>query len=698
LKWDIQVEENGQQPYSSVDDLTSIEYNMPPYAYCLPRYSKMDGSYVNTPDAIEAGKKGFISESLSGSDGEFEAPPEITITFDRLKTSNGVTMVFNRASGDYASMLKIVWYKDGELVAEQEFQPDGVEYFCRAKVPLFNKMVITFLRTSRAYRYLWLSVLKNQRMTDAGGLKIVYDDIALGAKEDCSAMANDKDYYVDMEQLKEDVEFPDYALCLPRYAKMDGSYVNTPDQMEDMGYVSDSISDAAGDFLTSPSITFTFTQNYSSVGISLQFNDYSGDYCDRINIKWYRDAELLADQDYTPDTYSYFCYGIVDYYNRVVITFLHTSKPYRNVFLTGITWGLIRTFRDDEIEDIDCLMELNPISEEVSVNTLNYTIRSKSEYAFEFQKRQKQTLYFDESILGIFYLKDGKQLGETRYSIETQDAVGILDSNPFMGGIYTDALVTDILDAIMEGEGIVYFLDEAYSETKVSGYLPIGSKRSALQQLAFAIGALVDTSYDRQLYIYPQQKELSDEFTKKDIFLGLTVEHDDIISGIRLYVHNYSEGTESTELYKGTLTGSTKLEFSEPYHSLDITGGTLGEHGANYAYIEGDGGEVLLTGKKYNHSTETVLKENPKITQNKNIAEVKEATLVTASNAQDVLERVYDYYSSNESISFSAVINDQELGNVVNVDTGFKGYKTGNITKLDLKFSRREITAEVTVK
>jgi adenine specific DNA methylase Mod len=146
------------------------------------------------------------------------------------------------------------------------------------------------------------------------------------------------------------------------------------------------------------------------------------------------------------------------------------------------------------------------------------------------------------------------------------------------------------------------------------------------------------------------------------------------------------------------LTGSTKLEFSEPYHSLDITGGTLGEHGANYAYIEGDGGEVLLTGKKYNHSTETVLKENPKITQNKNIAEVKEATLVTASNAQDVLERVYYYYSSNESISFSAVINDQELGNVVNVDTGFKGYKTGNITKLDLKFSRREITAEVTVK
>ena len=99
-------------------------------------------------------------------------------------------------------------------------------------------------------------------------------------------------------------------------------------------------------------------------------------------------------------------------------------------------------------------MELNSISEEVSINTMDYTIRSKTEYAFEFQKKQKQTLYFDEAILGIYYLKDGKQIGEKRYSVETQDAVGILDNNPFMGGIYENMLVSEILDNIMEGEGI----------------------------------------------------------------------------------------------------------------------------------------------------------------------------------------------------------------------------------------------------
>lgn len=698
MKWDVRVETDGQQPYSSVDDLASYEQNMPPYAYCLPRYAKLDGTYDNAPDMIPGGQNGYASTALSGSDGVFENSPTITVTFDRLKTSNGVSMVFNRVSGDYSNRLKIAWYKDGEVVQEQEFEPDGVEYFCRAKVPLFNQMAISFLQTSRPYRYLWLSVLKNQRMTDAGGLKTVYDDIALGAAEDSAATAEDKDYYVDLQDLKAGVEYPDYAMCLPRYARMDGNYSNAPDNLEDMGYVSDSISDADGAFEVPPVLTFTFGQNYSSVGITLTFNDHAGDYCSKVNIRWYLGEELLADQDYRPDGSRYFCYGIVDYYDRVVVTFLETSKPYRNVFLTGVTWGLIRVFRDDEIEDINCLMELSPISEEVSINTMDYTIRSKSEYAFEFQKRQKQTLYFDEAILGIFYLKDGKQLGEKRYSVETQDAVGILDNNQFMGGVYNDTLVSDILAGIMAGEGITYFLDDAYASAKVSGYLPICTKRVALQQLAFAIGALVDTSYDRQLYIYPQQTEVTGEFTARDIRLGLTVEHSDIITGVRLYVHGYDQGTESAQLYKGVLDGATRIEFSEPYHSLSITGGTLDEHGDNYACITGTGVEAVLTGLKYNHSTATLLKENPKVTQNKNIAEVKEATLVTSGNAQAALDRLYDYYSNNESVSFRATMNDQELGNRVNVATGFRGTMTGSITKLDFKFSRRKITAEVTVK
>lgn len=698
MKWDTQVFADDQQSYSSVENLANYEQGIPPYAYCLPRYAKLDGTYENAPDEITQGGKGYISASLSDQNGAFETAPMITITFDRLKTSNGLLIVGNRASGDYASEVKICWYKDGEVVAEQEFSPTSVEYLCQKKVPLFNKIEVSFLKTSKPYRYLWISELLNRKMTDAGGLKIVYDDIALGASEDSTASADDKETYVDMQDLVEGVEYPNYAMCLRRYSKLNGEYENAPDgDLKDMGYVSKKISNVYGSFTTAPVITFLFTQTYSSVGITLHFNTHSGDYCSLLNIKWYRDDELLKDQDYEPDSVDYFCYGIVDYYNKVVITFKKTSKPYRKLFLSAVTWGLIRTFKDDEIEDIDVLMETSPISEEVTINTMSYTLRSKTAYEFEFQKKQKQTLYFDESVLGIFYLKDGKQLGATRYSVETQDVVGILDSNPFMGGMYKSEKVSELLDAIMEGESTEYFLDDAYKDITVSGYLPICTKREALQQLAFAIGAVVNTAYDRQLYIYPQTTEVSGEFTPRDVRQGLTVNHSDIVTGIRLYAHSYTPSTESSQLYKAVLDRTVKVEFSEPQHSLEITGGLLGESDVNYAYIIGNGGEVTLTGLKYNHNTVAFLKENPKVSKNKNIAEVKEATLVTAENAPEVLERVYAFYENNESVNFTATIDTQELGDRVSVATGFKGTMEGTITKMNYKFSRRKMTAEVVI-
>ena len=369
MRWDIQTETNNQKPYSTLDTLFGAENSMQGFAYCLPRYSKLNGNYTNAPDSIPYGLSGYISSSLSDNNCNFADVPTITVRYDRLKTSNGIQLRFNLLSGDYAKKIKISWFKDGAIIKSAEYNPTTLEYFCAAKVKLFDTVKIEFLQTSKAYRYIWLSAIRNQRMSNAGGLKIVYDDIALGAKEDSSIQSTDKKDFVVLENLKEAVEYPNYAMCLPRYSKLDGTYVNTPGTLEHMGYISRSVSDSSGRFANHPTLEFRFTKNFSSVGISLEFNNYSEDYCSKVNIKWYSDNTLLKEQEYNPDSYKYFCYGVVDFYNRVVITFLETSKPFRNAFLTGVTWGLIRIFKDDEIENIDCLVEIDGTSKEISINT-----------------------------------------------------------------------------------------------------------------------------------------------------------------------------------------------------------------------------------------------------------------------------------------------------------------------------------------
>ncbi len=699
MRWDIQTETNNQQAYSTLDTLFGTENSMQGFAYCLPRYSKLNGDYVNAPDSIPHGLGGYISGSLSDHNCNFADIPTITVKYDRLKTSNGIQLRFNLLSGDYAKKVKISWFKDSALVKAVEYNPTSFDYFCAAKVKLFDTVKIEFLQTSKPYRYIWLSAIRNQRMTNAGGLKIVYDDIALGAKEDSSISSSDKKDFVVLDNLKEVVEYPNYAMCLPRYSKLDGYYVNTPDPntFEHMGYISRSISDSSGQFVNPPTLDFRFTKNFSSVGISLEFNNYSEDYCSKVNIKWYSDNTLLKEQEYTPDSYKYFCYGVVDFYNRVVVTFLETNKPFRNAFLTEITWGLIRIFKDDEIESIDCLVEIDGTSKEISVNTMEYSVRDKMGYDFEFQKKQKQTLYFDEAILGIFYLKDGKQLSSTVYSMETHDAIGVLDGTEFIGGVYDQVKAKELLRLIMQGEDIPYFIDTALENKPISGYLPICSKRAALQQLAFAIGAVVDTSYDRNLYLYPTRTTDITQIKQEELFTKLSFSHSDVITGVKLTVHEYLKSNEAMELFKGYLVGNTKIEFSEPMHDLVIQGGIIIEQGDNYARISGSGTQAVLSGKKYVHNTFSVSKDNERITHNKNIAEIKEATLVTKENMQEVLGRCYDDCMKNESISCRLVVDNHELGDLVELDT-FKGKRQGIITKLDFKFSRNEITAEAVIK
>ena len=178
---------------------------------------------------------------------------------------------------------------------------------------------------------------------------------------------------------------------------------------------------------------------------------------------------------------------------------------------------------------------------------------------------------------------------------------------------------------------------------------------------------------------------------------GLSIDHSEYVTGIRLYVHDYVPIEDSEELYNETLNGTVEVEFSEPHHDLQITGGTITAQGSNYAEITGTGGNVTLTGKKYDHRENVILKENQNISRNKNIYEVKDATLVTASNAQEVLDRVYEYYQNNESVSCRVLMDEEQLGDVVEVDTDFDGKRVGTITKVEPTFTRT-MTAEVTIK
>ena len=113
------------------------------------------------------------------------------------------------------------------------------------------------------------------------------------------------------------------------------------------------------------------------------------------------------------------------------------------------------------------------------------------------QKKQQLCVegYVDGGLInfGYFYLDNwNDDEGETE--LTAQDAIGIMSNTTFKGNIYEGVKALNVIDEIMNDAGFGYYVDSRIGDMKISGWLPICTHREALQQVAFALGAYVDTS------------------------------------------------------------------------------------------------------------------------------------------------------------------------------------------------------------
>ena len=446
------------------------------------------------------------------------------------------------------------------------------------------------------------------------------------------------------------------------------------------------MSDEEGFFDTNPSITITFSQKHSAMGLTFIFNQLSGDYCNNISIKWYDTTTLLEEGDFTPNSVEYFCEKRVELFNRIEIEFKGTNKPYRYIFLAGIMYGVVRTYEESEIVRVNLLSELSQISEELTINTFGWTLMSDSNTEYLFQKQQGMKLYDDNQLLGAYYIDTAKRKSDKVYDINCYDAIGILDQTYFMGGIYTSQSATSVLEAIFDGSNINYTIDEITALKTISGYFPIMTKREALSWFCMATGSVADTTRSTSVDIYRLDSTVKRTIDVDSQYTGLEVENTEIVTGVKVTSYSYTTTNTSEEIFNSTLNGTATVEFSEPYHSLSISGGTITSSGVNYATITGTGSNVTLTGKKYKVQTRVTEKTNENIgaLDIQNILELTGCTIIDHSIALEVAERVLDYYLKTKKVSAKIILGENDLGDKVTINSNFEGNITGTIERLEI--------------
>lgn len=487
-----------------------------------------------------------------------------------------------------------------------------------------------------------------------------------------------------------------YATLEPFGWPLDGKRQVLPDTPGPMWWSSIS-SDENGSFSQPPQLTVRLKTPCTATGISITFAPEADEYCSRVRFNWLRGTVLLAQLTAESDGPYFSVSQTVENFDTVRVEFLQTSHPHSFVKVKALTVGIAHWFFADEITSVSAAGESDHLLSSLPVDTLTVTLRDKKGRDLRPRKNQKLQLYRDDTLLATAHIADSTREDGNSYRIHCQSILGLLEDD-FLGGIYENVPVDVVLKQILTG--IDYAKDPYFDAASVTGYLPVCTRRQALQQVAFALGAAVRTDASGRVLLLPPEGVVHHAFRKDRIFRGQRIKTQTEVSRIELSAHSFRPSEEREELLRNqALSGENVLfTFKKPHHSYSVTGGTITESGENFVRLTAKG-EVSLSAGTYVQSTSSYVRENPAFgsTEQGNTLTVTEATLVHPQNAEAVLNRLWEGAALRQELTFQAVVTDQMPGQLVTAEDPWGGLVRGYITAMDWQLGQTGQTAGITV-
>lgn len=306
------------------------------------------------------------------------------------------------------------------------------------------------------------------------------------------------------------------------------------------------------------------------------------------------------------------------------------------------------TYTDEEIISGSFSKHQSLSMSELSVDTMEITIRPHNPFAGQFQQNTPLVQYVDGSKIAIWYLQSIERLGANVYKLSGFSSLGRLTQVTHYGGIYDGTqTVADVVDEIM-GD-FPYYISKEFENIALYGWLPIATARDNLQQVLFAINAALWTDEQGALHIQNLPASAQVSITQRDIFQsGASVKYGTPVTKVVVVEHQYFVGSGTKELFNGTATGNQLISFDEPMSNLQASGLTIVSSGANYAIVNGTG---ALTGTPYVHTMREIERAVTTTATVENIVRVENATLVGLTASSDVANRLADYYACRNAIN-----------------------------------------------
>lgn len=483
-------------------------------------------------------------------------------------------------------------------------------------------------------------------------VKVRYKDVALGADTDATVTTTSKMAFSDVSQIPFGVNPPSLATCELNGWGLSHQYKardNNP-----IAFWSNALSNDDCSFSSVPTITLDFTEQYTTTGLTIQFAVESVDFCRKIAVYWYQGGNVKEWGEYTPTEPYFVLNKTVEAFDKLVFKFYEANLPRKRCKIEHIVVGVVRDFNTTELKSVKSIHEIDLISSTVPINVLDVSVHGKDEVDYIFQKKQPVELTENGDLIGVYYIDKGERTGRLDIGFSCKDAIGLLDLVTYNGGLWlTDTPLTTMLSDIFGGV-YEFEIDSTYKNSKLRGYIKPGIKqREALQHIAFALGAVVDTTGTNKIRIFPPPFGTTEEISPKQTYTGGKVITSDTVTGVEItafdIVNERPEGKDE------------KIEFNEV--------------------------EYKCTSQIF-----TAFNPNTVTSDPENIKKFDKCYLVNSSNAQSLANNIMAYYQRRNKYSFKHILKGQKASKKYTASLPWNEVKSGHITKMTVTTSNITIS------
>ena len=483
-------------------------------------------------------------------------------------------------------------------------------------------------------------------------IKIRYKDVAVGADKNATVTTTGKTGFSDTSVIPFGVNPPALATC-----ELNGWGLSHKYKARDNNPIAFWSNTLSGDdcvFANVPTITLEFTEQYTTTGITIQFAVNSVDFCRKITVYWYQGGEVKEQETFKPTNPIFVLNKTIEAFDKLVLEFNETNLPRKRCKVEGIIIGVVRDFTATELRSVKAIHEIDLISNTVPINVLDASVHSTDEVDYIFQKKQPVEMFENGGLIGVYYIDKGERTGRFDMSFSCKDAIGLLDLVTYGGGLWlTDTPLTTILSDVF-GDMYEFDIDPVYKNSTLRGYIePEQKQREVLQQIAFVLGAVVDTTGTHKIRLFPPPLSVTAEtISDKQTYTGGKVTTGDTVTAIKVT-------------------------------AFDI----VDERPVNDGFTEDE--SIEFNGVEYKCTTKIITAKNPNTVTSdpENIMRFENCYLVNSSNGQELAHRLMLYYQKRNRYTFKHILNGQQVAGKYAAALPWGGVSSGNITKMTVTTS-----------